>query len=86
MVGFQRYIYNNLNCCGGGGGYLGGKGISLPLNFNYSRVKFPYEYVAGSGGKSFINNLKFNDRNLVENQFINNYNQEDGYCVITKIN
>ena len=80
------YIYNNINCCGGGGGIIGGKGISLPLNFNYSSVKFPYEYVAGSGGKSYINNLKFNDRNLVEDQFINNYNQEDGYCIITKIN
>ena len=79
------YIYNNLNCCGGGGGSLGGKGISLPLNFNYKNVKFPYEYVAASGGKSYIDSLKINNPNLIKDQFINNFNQEDGYCIITKI-
>ena len=79
------YIYNTLNCCGGGGGIVGGKGISLPIKLKNNNHKYPYEYVAGSGGKSYIDNIKFTDRNLVEDQFINNYNDTDGYCIIYKI-
>ena len=80
------YIYNNLNCCGGGGGSIGGKGISLPLHSENKNALYPYEYVAGTGGKSYIDNIKFNDQYLVRDQFINNYNDNDGYCIIKKIN
>ena len=79
------YIYNNMNCCGGGGGIKGGKGISLPLDLENKNPRYPYEYVAGTGGKSYIDNIKFSNHNLVEDQFINNYNNDDGYCIIVKI-
>ena len=75
--------FNTLNTCGGGGGYKGGKSISLCEDYNYKNISFPIDYVAGCGGSSYINNLS-SQKN--KEQFINNYNEGDGSLIITKLN
>lgn len=75
--------YNKINSCGGGGGYVAGKGISLFGKLN--SYKIPLDYLAGTGGKSFINNLTIKNNNLLVDQFINNFNDKDGYVIINKI-
>ena len=72
-----------MNTCGGGGGYKGGKSISLIKDYDYKNIKFPIDYVAGCGGKSYINNLSIKDGG---SHFINDYNEGDGLVIITKLN
>jgi hypothetical protein len=74
--------FNTLNTCGGGGGYKGGKGISLNESYNYKNIKFPIDYVGACGGSSYINNLSIKNS---ESHFINNYNEDDGIVIITKL-
>jgi len=75
--------FNTLNTCGGGGGYKGGKSISLTEDYNYKNIRFPIDYVAACGGTSYINHLS-SDMNKA--QFINDYNEADGLVIITKLN
>jgi hypothetical protein len=75
--------FNKINSCGGGGGYLGGKGISLIDNLN--NTKIPLDYMAATGGKSFVKDLSIKTNNLLYDQFINNFNDKDGYVIMNKI-
>jgi hypothetical protein len=75
--------FNSLNTCGGGGGYKGGKSISLSEDYNYKNIGFPIDYVAGCGGSSYISHLSSSKN---KEQFINNYNVGDGLVIITKLN
>lgn len=75
--------YNNLNCCGGGGGYIGGQGISL--NEHLKETQYPLEYVGGSGGSSYIKTLTIKNNDFLKDQFINNYNSKNGLIIINKI-
>ena len=75
--------FNALNTCGGGGGYKGGRSISLNEDYNYKNIKFPIDYVGACGGSSYINNLSIKDGG---SHFINNYNEGDGIVIITKLN
>lgn len=76
--------FNKINSCGGGGGYLEGKGISLIDHLDNHKI--PLDYLAGTGGKSFVKNLSIKTNNLLYDQFINNFNDKDGYVIINKIN
>jgi hypothetical protein len=76
--------YNKINSCGGGGGWKGGKGISLIDNLNISNI--PLDYLGATGGKSFIHELSIKNKELLYDQFINNFNDKDGYVIINKIN
>ena len=76
--------YNNLNTCGGGGGYKGGKGISI--NNISKNSDYPLDYTVGTGGRSFVKDLSIKNEQLIYDQFINNYNDRDGYVIINKIN
>ena len=75
--------FNKINSCGGGGGYIGGKGISLIDNLN--NYKIPLDYLGATGGTSFIKDLSIQNKNLLYDQFINNFNDKDGYVIINKI-
>ena len=76
--------YNKINACGGGGGWKGGKGISLIDNLDISNI--PLDYLGATGGKSFIDDLSIKNNELLYDQFINNFNDKDGYVIINKIN
>ena len=76
--------YNKINACGGGGGWKGGNGISLIDNLDISNI--PLDYLGASGGKSFIHDLSIKNKELLYDQFINNFNDKDGYVIINKIN
>jgi hypothetical protein len=76
--------YNKINSCGGGGGWKGGKGISVIDNLDISNI--PLDYLGATGGKSFIDNLSIQNKELLYDQFINNFNDKDGYVIINKIN
>lgn len=76
--------YNKINSCGGGGGWKGGKGISLIDNLDMSNI--PLDYLGGTGGKSFIADISIQNKELLYDQFVNNFNDKDGYVVINKIN
>jgi hypothetical protein len=76
--------YNKINACGGGGGWKGGKGISLIDNLDNSNI--PLDYLGATGGKSFIDDLSIKNNELLYDQFINNFNDKDGYVIINKIN
>ena len=76
--------FNKINSCGGGGGWKGGKGISLIDNLEISNI--PLDYLGATGGKSFIDNLSIQNNVLLYDQFINNFNDKDGYVIINKIN
>ena len=76
--------YNNLNTCGGGGGYKGGKGISIKSSS--SDIGVPLDYTLGTGGRSFVKDLSIKNEQLIYDQFINNYNDRDGYVIINKLN
>ena len=75
--------YNSLNTCGGGGGYKGGKSISLTEDYNYKNIQFPIDYVGAGGGSSYISSISSNNNNP---HFINDYNEGDGLVIITKLN
>ena len=75
--------FNTLNTCGGGGGYKGGKSISLCEDYNYKNIGFPIDYVGAGGGTSYISNLSIKDG---DTHFINDYNEADGLVIITKLN
>jgi len=75
--------FNTLNTCGGGGGYKGGKSISLSEDYNYKNISFPIDYVAACGGTSYISNLSSSKN---KDKFINDYNVDDGLVIITKLN
>ena len=61
--------------CGGGGGYIGGKACIPKHNLNFN-----FDYVAGSGGSSFIQQINFKSDYIsyLDNYFINDYNDSDG--------
>ena len=69
--------------CGGGGGYLGGKACILS---DYDSESIPTTYIAGSGGASYIDKLNFKQKDVLNNLFINNYNNGNGKILIYKIN
>jgi hypothetical protein len=75
--------FNTLNTCGGGGGYKGGKSISLCEDYNYKNIQFPIDYVGARGGSSYINHLSSHNN---KTHFINDYNEADGLVIITKLN
>jgi len=72
--------YNDLNCCGGGGGYKKGQNICLDNNYNYSNISFPTEYIGACGGTSYIKDLSIKQTS----HFINNYNNNIGYAIIIR--
>ena len=67
--------YNNNIYCGGGGGYKGGKAFSY--NKKIENINYPYKYVYGIGGTSYIKNL-----NVETNLFKHDYNNSNGYAII----
>ena len=75
--------YNYYNYCGGGGGWKGGKGISF-LD-SKSNLNYPTEYVGGCGGSSYIDNLTIKKNDFIYDQFINNYNEQNGFIILNKI-
>ena len=80
----QSNKYDNFNICGGGGGYINGKSISLIPKGNYN-INYPIEYVGATGGTSYIKKVKLNNIENMYDQFINTYNENDGYIVIKYI-
>ena len=77
--------YDSLNMCGGGGGYTKGKSISLSSEFEYDTINYPVDYVGATGGTSYIKQLNLKNMASMYDQFINTYNEYDGYIVITNI-
>ena len=75
--------FNTLNTCGGGGGYKGGKSISLSEKYDYKNIQFPIDYVGGCGGSSYISSLSSPNN---KTHFINDYNEADGLVIINKLN
>ena len=73
--------YNNKIYCGGGGGYLGGKGFSYDTIDNKKSVPYPQQYVYGYGGTSFIS-----DMNIDNSLFKHDFNNSNGYAIIYQIN
>ena len=70
--------------CGGGGGYIGGKACILKQKQNNKNQNYPSEYMAGTGGSSYIKKLNLKDINLLDSLFINNYNDDNGRIIIFK--
>lgn len=68
--------------CGGGGGYKGGSyfGINEEANNNI-RKHINLDYVCGIGGLSYVKDSKFN-----KNNYVNDYNNENGKVIIIEIN
>ena len=77
--------YDKLNMCGGGGGYNKGKSIILTKDFDYDNINFPVEYVGATGGTSYIKKINLKNMSSMYDQFINTYNESDGYIVINNI-
>jgi hypothetical protein len=77
--------YDKLNMCGGGGGYNKGKSIILTQKFDYNNINYPVEYVGATGGTSYIKKNNLNTMSSMYDQFINTYNESDGYIVINNI-
>ena len=74
--------YNDDIMCGGGGGYFGGKSCILS---NYNSKLVPTNYIAASGGASYIDNLNLKKKEVLKTSFINNYNDDDGKIIIVRI-
>ena len=72
----------NVVYCGGGGGYIGGKACIPKHNLNFN-----FDYVAGSGGSSFIQQINFKSDYIsyLDNYFVNDYNDNDGCVIIYEI-
>lgn len=68
--------------CGGGGGYIGGKACIPNHNLNFN-----FDYVAGCGGSSFIQQLNFKSEYIkyLDNYFVNDYNSNHGLVIIYEI-
>ena len=84
-IGGGGYSYINKSkhivSCGGGGGYIGGDHTSLSNEDNdFLRKYINIDYVCGVGGLSFIKDTKFSNNN-----FINDYNNDDGFIIIIEI-
>ena len=76
--------YDKLNMCGGGGGYNKGKSIILESSIDYN-INYPVDYVGATGGTSYIKQINLKNMSSMYDQFINTYNESDGYIVITNI-
>jgi len=70
--------FDNLNCCGGGGGWIKGDNVCLDKTY-CNKTIYPTDYVGACGGTSYIKDLSIKNP-----LFIHNYNQDTGYAVIIK--
>ena len=70
--------FDNLNCCGGGGGWIKGKNGCLDKSY-CNEFMFPTDYVGACGGTSYIKDLS-----IKKPLFIHNYNQDAGYAIVIK--
>lgn len=70
--------FDNLNCCGGGGGWVKGKNGCLEKQ-SINKIDFPTDYIGACGGTSYIKELT-----IINPLFIHNYNNDIGYAVIIK--
>lgn len=72
--------------CGGGGGYKGGKGFFYEKDYLRNKLKYPYEFVYGFGGSSYIENINIETKELLQDFYNNEYNNKNGYIIMYFIN
>jgi hypothetical protein len=72
--------YNSKIYCGGGGGFKGGDAFSYDDSIDTNKLVYPYQYVCGMGGKSYVKKL-----NIDIPLFNNNFNNSNGYAIIYEI-
>lgn len=68
-------VNSNIISCGGGGGYIGGRGIELPEFFKMSKS---IPNISATGGSSFVHFSNNDMEKTFPKYFVNDYNEGNG--------